>query len=115
MNKKVKNKVIPVINLDELKAKLRFINPKDYFTKTPISEIFKNSYGFKISLLKNAEHHPYNEIPGNKVIKLTFIEKKTSNKKHVSNSDQVWYMNTKEFFKLKTRFVIIEKKQHYEH
>jgi len=114
MNKKLKNKTIPVINLDELKAKLSFINPKDYFTKTPISEIFKTSYGFKIALIKNTENYTYNEIPGTKIIKLTFIWKKTADKKHLLTSDQAWYMDTEEFFRMKTRFVIIEKKQNYE-
>lgn len=113
MNKKVINNKIPVINLDELKAKLSFINPKEYFTKTPISEILKNSYGFKIALLKNAENHTYNEMPGTKVIKLTFMWKKSADKKKLA-SQQIWYMDTEEFFRMKTRFVIIEKKQHYE-
>ena len=89
MNKKVKNKTIPIVNLDELKAKLSFINPKDYFTKTPISEIFKTSYGFKISLLKNAEHHPYNEMPGTKVIKLTFLWKTSAIDKKKKVSEQI--------------------------
>ena len=109
MNKKVKNKTIPVINLDELKAKLSFINPKDYFTKTPISEIFKTSYGFKIALIKNTENYTYNEIPGTKIIKLTFMWNASVDKKKLA-SEQIWYMDTEEFFRMKTRFVIIEKK-----
>ncbi len=111
MNKR--NKKIPIVNLDELKAKLSFINPKDYFTGTPISEMFKTSYDFKIDLIKQTDIR-YAETPGTKVIKLTFIWKKTADKKHLLTSDQAWYMDTEEFFRMKTRFVIIEKKQNYE-
>ena len=107
MNKR--NNKFPVINLDELKAKLRFINPKDYFTETPISEMFKTSYDFKIELIKQTENIGYKRIPGTKVIKLTFLWKKAEEKNKLA-SEQIWYMDTEEFFRMKTRFVIIEKK-----
>jgi hypothetical protein len=71
--------------------------------------MFKTSYDFKIELIKQTENIGYKRIPGTKVIKLTFLWKKAEEKNKLA-SEQIWYMDTEEFFRMKTRFVIIEKK-----
>lgn len=100
-------KKLPIINLDELKAKLCDINPKDCFTNTPISEIFKTSSDFKIELLNRTASLHRREGKGTKIIKLTFMWNGNTYQK--IDGSQTWYMDVEEYFRMKTRFVIVEK------
>ena len=98
------------IRLDELKAKLRQVNPKDYFSGTLISEIFKTSTDFEIKLLNTVNSIDSFETEGDRIIKLTFIWNGHPFERR-SDGSQLWYMDVEEYLRMDTRFVLVEKTQ----
>lgn len=98
----------PIINLDELKAKMCQVNPADFMSGTLISEIFKTSTDFKIKLLNTKDSINGRETAGDKIIKLTFIW--NGHPYERIDGSQIWFMDVEEYFRMNTRFVIVEKK-----
>jgi hypothetical protein len=93
------------VDLEEAKRQLLEANPKDYFNKTELKEIFKTAKNFEFEVNKDGYYFMASDDPDRIVIQITFDWEACPHPEKYGH-DQKWYLDFNKYISNERKYKI---------